>query len=157
MRIDHNLGELAEDLIKMAAAYDVNIRQAVRDVTAEIQTQVRANASTHTHRTTEAKRYAPHVSKQDPDGPNVRTGDYRRSIQASHGSEGGIPVGYVFTNAAQARRLEYGFVGEDSKGRKYRQPPYPHWQPAADKAEGRLEQAILDGIDRAITRGGPAD
>ncbi|MBI9114303.1 hypothetical protein [Sanguibacter suaedae] len=39
-------------------------------------------------------------------------------------------VATVSTNLPQARRLEFGFFGEDSLGRNYRQPPYPHWRPA---------------------------
>lgn len=150
MRIDHNLAELSEDLMRMAAAYDVDIAKAVRDTTALIKTKVRAGASTYTHRSTRDKRSAPHVTTQDPDGPNVRTGDYRRSIQATTGYEGAIPVGYVHTNAAQARRLEYGFRGTDSLGRRYNQPPYPHWQPAADWGQDKLEELVLRRVDEAI-------
>lgn len=150
MRIDHNLGELSEDLMKMAAAYEVDIAKAVRDTTAMIQTRVRANASSYTHRTTKDKRTAPHVSVGDPDGPNVRTGNYRNSIQITTGWEGALLVGYVHTNAAQARRLEYGFRGTDALGRRYNQPPYPHWGPAADWGEDVLEDLVKRRVDKAI-------
>jgi len=60
-------------------------------------------------------------------GPQVRTGAYVRSINLEVS-----PSGWrVYTNAPQARRLEYGFVGTDSLGRHYSQAPLPHWRPAA--------------------------
>lgn len=63
-------------------------------------------------------------------GPNVITGAYRNSWQA-HTRR--IPYGAICTlgtNAPQGRRLEFGFVGTDSIGRNYNQPPFPHVQPA---------------------------
>jgi hypothetical protein len=30
-------------------------------------------------------------------------------------------------------RLEFGFVGVDSIGRHYNQPPFPHFRPAEDE------------------------
>src|SRR5688500_16885395 len=73
-------------------------------------------------------------------GPNAPTGDYRRSwswepaggIHAGRDAQGrftsgGLPgdfaVAYVGTNKPQGRRLEFGFVGVDSLGRHYNQPP----------------------------------
>ena len=97
----------------------------VRDETARIvyrtgartRTQVRANASGRP-------------------GPRVgATGDYRRNISQTNGLEGAVPVAAVFTTSPQGARLEYGFNGTDSAGRSFRQPPYPHWRPAAEKIE----------------------
>lgn len=67
-------------------------------------------------------------------GPNVITGDYRRSIQRQR-IKGGWIVG---TNQAQGRRLEYGFFGTDSRGRTFAQPPYPHFGPALDETRPGL-------------------
>lgn len=83
-------------------------------------------------------------------GPEVRTGDYIRSIKVSTsgliGSEyasqaGRISRGFeaeVYTDAPFARRLEFGFVGVDSAGRHYDQPPYPHWAPAVREVEDKF-------------------
>jgi hypothetical protein len=59
-------------------------------------------------------------------GPNVITGAYRESIALEY-RDGGA---FVFSGAPQAHRLEYGFVGLDSMGRMYHQPPYPHFRTA---------------------------
>lgn len=64
-------------------------------------------------------------------GPNVITGDYRGSWQATGHRR--LPHGAMCTLATdrpQARRLEFGFVGIDAIGRNYNQPPFPHVQPA---------------------------
>jgi hypothetical protein len=59
-------------------------------------------------------------------GPRVITGNYRRSWTSRHSGMTSI----VGSNAPQARRLEYGFVGPDVLGRVFNQPPYPHVGPA---------------------------
>jgi hypothetical protein len=64
------------------------------------------------------------------------TGDYIRSIGREVTSGGiGRAEGRVWTNLDQNYRLEFGFVGKDSLGRNYNQPPYPHMRPAADEIE----------------------
>lgn len=84
-------------------------------------------------------------------GPRVITGDYRRSISGDivERSPGRV-VGQIGTNAAQARRLEYGFVGPDSLGRVYNQPAYPHFSPSegeiADLAVRQIGQAISEAL-----------
>lgn len=63
-------------------------------------------------------------------GPNVITGAYRNSWQTQTRR---LPYGAqctLGTDAPQGRRLELGFVGIDSLGRHYNQPPFPHVQPA---------------------------
>ncbi|MBC9731067.1 HK97 gp10 family phage protein [Streptomyces sp. TRM68367] len=63
-------------------------------------------------------------------GPNVITGAYRASWEVKVTVSGGRVTATVFTEAPQARRLGYGFVGYDRLGRgPFRQPPYPHIEP----------------------------
>lgn len=66
-------------------------------------------------------------------GPNIVTGDYRRSIGLEEIFAPGITAVSVGTNAPQGARLEFGFHGTDSLGRHYDQPPYPHFGPAVDE------------------------
>ncbi|MGW3193174.1 HK97 gp10 family phage protein [Streptomyces sp. NPDC001118] len=79
-------------------------------------------------------------------GPNVITGQYRASWDVRMITSGGQVTAEVFTDAPQARRLEYGFVGVDALGRHYRQPPYPHVEPAFRQAEPAFVQALEDGV-----------
>jgi hypothetical protein len=57
----------------------------------------------------------------------------------------------VYTNAVQGWRLEMGFYGlRDSLGRLYHQPPYPHFQPAADEMRTVFPTALETGINLAL-------
>ena len=71
-------------------------------------------------------------------GPNVITGAYRASWRTETRR---LPYGALCTlgtDAPQGRRLEFGFVGTDSLGRHYAQPPFAHVQPALPYIEGIL-------------------
>lgn len=85
-----------------------------------LQTRVRANASGRP-------------------GPNIVTGDYRRSISVV---KEGPTSALVGTNRPQGRRLEFGFYGVDAIGRTYNQPPYPHFQPAIDQTRPEFVSAV---------------
>ena len=96
--------------------------------------QARVDAKTTHHAMLLKTRVQAHASGRP--GPNVVTGDYRRSWTME-----AVPNGQmVGTNKPQARRLEWGFYGADSLGRVYHQPPYPHVGPAYDETvPGYLE------------------
>lgn len=81
------------------------MRVALSNSGAMLLTRIRANASSGHHRPG-----LPHIPGTGP-GPNVATGDYRRSWHTREQSDGTVMVS---TNAPQARRLEYGFFGVDS-------------------------------------------
>lgn len=129
---------LADSLDGAAARSQARLGLAVHRAGSRTRTQVRANASGRP-------------------GPNVQTGDYRRSISHTPTREGDEPVSYVHTNSPQARRLEFGFNGTDALGRQHRQPPRPHFGPAAEKAEGFLAQEIEKVIAETLNdMGDPA-
>lgn len=75
-------------------------------------------------------------------GPNVITGQYRASWDVRMRTGGGSVTAEVFSDAPQARRLEYGSVGFDSLGRHYRQPPFPHVEAAFRRTEPEVVQAL---------------
>lgn len=81
-------------------------------------------------------------------GPEAPTGDYRRSLNRRTTKRVRSSEGQVGTDKPQARRLEFGFVGEDSLGRSYDQPPYPHFGPALDEVAPGFEAdiALIPGI-----------
>lgn len=78
---------------------------------------------------TKTKAYAS-KPRTGPPGPRIQTGDYVRSISLNVNRSGDSLEAIVGTNKPQGRRLEFGFVGTDSIGRHYDQPPYPHFRPA---------------------------
>lgn len=70
----------------------------------------------------------------------VDTGGYRSRITAT-------VVGFTLTvesNDAYAQRLEYGFIGVDSLGRHYAQPPQPHFRPAGDKVGPEYVEQLMN-------------
>lgn len=79
-------------------------------------------------------------------GPNVISGQYRASWDVRMRTGAGQVIAEVFTDAPQARRLEYGFVGVDSLGRHVRQPPYPHVEPAWRQTQPGFLRALEDGV-----------
>lgn len=85
-------------------------------------------------------------------GPRRVTGDYTRSMNAQFTRGDGGIVGTIGTNAVQAMRLEYGFHGQDSLGRRYRQPALPHWRPTYESLIGTADQLLPRIVEQAIGR-----
>lgn len=135
--LEQAFGAIADEL-------DAMVEGVVFRAGARLRTQVRANASTGSHIPGD-----PHIPGTGP-GPNVATGDYRGSITLETARDATGPVAHVTSNAPQAFRLEYGFNGTDSLGRSYRQPPYPHWRPAAEKVEETLDAATKRALNKLL-------
>lgn len=83
-------------------------------------------------------------------GPNIITGDYFDSwgpAQPFPVPDGGGAL--LGTDRPQARRLEFGFMEMyDSLGRFYRQPPFPHVEPAVNELSAEYQQAFHAALDR---------
>lgn len=115
-------------LTALASNADQRVRAIVRHHGFMLQAQVMAHASGRP-------------------GPRAVTGDYRRSIALNIGSSAdGTITATVGTNKLQARRLEFGFVGVDSLGRHYFNPPLPHFRPAF----GKVSADFLDALTRIV-------
>lgn len=71
-------------------------------------------------------------------GPNVITGQFRDAWTYAHGAD----AAEVANGSVYAARLEFGFVGVDSLGRHYNQPPYPSLQPAVSESEDLLPDEL---------------
>lgn len=69
----------------------------------------------------------------------VETGTLRRSL---HVEETGDLRAEVGTDLPYAARLEFGFVGADSRGRVYSQAPRPYLLPASEAARPAWERGI---------------
>jgi len=77
-------------------------------------------------------------------GPRAPTGAFRGSItHVAATSSGTSTVAFVGSNAPQARRLEFGFMGmTDSAGRTFQQPPYPWLAPTIPNAAQHLRNEV---------------
>lgn len=119
---------VSKSLAGSAASVGARARKVVRHHTSLLATRVKARASGRP-------------------GPRAPTGDYRRSITTKVTSDpAGTITGAVGTNRPQGRRLEMGFVGVDSLGRRYNQPPYPHFGPAFDETVEPFIEALEEGV-----------
>ncbi|MGI5143722.1 MULTISPECIES: HK97 gp10 family phage protein [unclassified Streptomyces] len=83
-------------------------------------------------------------------GPNVITGDYRRSWTHEVHTAGDVVMGVVGTNKPQARRLEFGYIGPDSLGRIFDQPPFPHVGPAVETVRPQFFEALGQVADGGL-------
>ena len=123
-----NGAAIAAALDARAVAVLPGVTAVVRHYAMLLETAIKANAS----------------GRPGPDAP---TGDYRRSwtheVQASADAVSAV----VGTNKPQGRRLEYGFVGPDSLGRLFHQPPYPHVGPAVARVEPLFVAALSTVVD----------
>lgn len=72
--------------------------------------------------------------------------DYDTSIDVRMTGDKDRPRASVGTKAPQAHRLEYGFVGRDSRGRYVEQAPRPHFRPALDRMRGAYRQSIAEAV-----------
>jgi hypothetical protein len=121
--IKTNAGEIAAALDLKAAQVRSGLRALVRHHGVLLQARAKANAAGRP-------------------GPRIQTGDLNRSIALQVDGNASISRARVGTNKPQARRLEYGFRGVDSLGRRWDQPPYPFLGPALDQ--------VADGFVKAI-------
>lgn len=118
-----NAAEVAAQLQARAERLLPSAVSVVRHYAMLLETQIKANASGRP-------------------GPNAPTGDYRRSWTHEVHVTGGTVTAIVGTAKPQARRLEYGYVGPDSLGRVFDQPPYAHVGPAVETVGPLFAQAL---------------
>lgn len=75
------------------------------------------------------------------------TGNLGRSITSQVAeSTASKAVVHVGTNVEYARRVEMGFSGVDSLGRRYNQPPNPYMRPAFDTNQEKAVKAMADAF-----------
>lgn len=118
-----NAGAVAAELTARAARVLPETVSVVRHYAMLLETQIKANASGRP-------------------GPNAPTGDYRRSWTHEVHVGPDLVFGVVGTAKPQARRLEYGYVGPDSLGRVFDQPPYAHVGPAVETVGPQFVEAM---------------
>lgn len=62
---------------------------------------------------------------------------------------GNVLVAPILAGTEYARRLEFGFVGTDAKGRRYSQGPRPFLRPALERVRPRLAEIIQRAAEKA--------
>lgn len=86
-------------------------------------------------------------------GPMVRNTEEPNYRDSWKSQTSGIPYGAectIGTYKPQGKRLEFGFVGPDSLGRVYNQPPFPHVQPALGFIEDTLHAQMRAVVEELL-------
>lgn len=85
-------------------------------------------------------------------GPGVVSGAHRNSLAMKREMPSGLHGWQVLAGPGRpySRRLELGFRGLDSLGRRYNQPPYPYARPALAWVGGRAHQLASSIWEDAI-------
>lgn len=72
-----------------------------------------------------------------------KTGTLRRDIRPEIVENGVVMVG---TSVPYGRRIEFGFIGKDSRGRNYHQAARPFLRPAYDEKKGEAMAEVVEGL-----------
>lgn len=81
------------------------------------------------------------------EAPAVMISDYMNSITHDVRRSGTEITGTVGTNQKQGKRLEFGFVGTDKKGRRYNQAPRPHFRKTYEENRLKVQEKLSERID----------
>ncbi len=88
-----------------------------------------------------------HQASSEGNPPAVLTGALKNSFQTRYEHEKHVHVGYVGpVNIPYAKRLEFGFKGEDALGRVYDQEPRPYMTPTAFEEEENIGVILKGGV-----------
>lgn len=84
--------------------------------------------------------------------PQARTGKLRTSIKVAdvHQVGPGRWMSTVGPTMVYGRRVELGFVGQDSRGRTYNQSPYPYMAPGFEKSRDELVELYNAEVRKAL-------
>lgn len=114
------------------------VEVAVRGVAVELKTSTQRNAT---------GRPGPNAPTADyiaswRDEPTERRKDLAPKTEAVSRS--------VYSDAVQAHRLEFGYVGDDSSGRHVDAPPFPHMWPAIEAVTPLFHAAMEQVAEQAV-------
>jgi hypothetical protein len=143
---------LRATLITMVAHEEEVTRKAVRDLGLRLTNYAKREASGPARAGLPRRNRKGEMIPYHAGGPGVVTGTLRRSILPRR--EGRVGAYSWFIEVAPgtpySRRLELGFYGTDSLGRRYQQPPYPYMKPAREKTQAEANavfaRAWRDGL-----------
>ena len=140
------INEAVAALYQLNTRVDAANRLSTVEVAAEVERAAKNNFEGH-HRRGEPR--VPNASNK----PNVVTGTLRRSIRSTGVQR--LAGGYTSTvgpTVIYGRRVELGFKGADSRGRRYNQPAYPFFGPGVKEVRLRVHEITLRNWVTAIGR-----
>lgn len=141
--------------------FNSNLDDVVAQIKSKAQTQVvkatehmrekiidKVSGSGDGHLYTIPDTNAQHQASSPGNPPAKMTGHLSAHIMTEYDTEdsGNIAVGYVGPqDTIYAKRLEFGFKGEDALGRVYDQEPRPYMSPTAFEQEDNVKRILKGG------------
>lgn len=139
------IDEAITALARMDERVDLATKGTAIQVAAEVEARAKENfVGSH-------KKGRPHVKNGPPEKPNIVTGTLRRSIRFT--PIGKLAGGYttmVGPTTVYGRRVELGYKGIDSLGRKYNQPAFPYFGPAVKEVRVRAHEIAVTNWAAAV-------
>lgn len=124
-----------------------NVRQASAMLEGEIKRKLGSGQRTGKEYPVPGTKSQTYTASAPGEAPAVMLGNYMNSITHQVKVEPNQIIGTTGTNQEQAKRLEFGFVGTDSKGRKYNQAPRPHMKVTYEENKGKIKDKLNQRID----------
>lgn len=123
--------EFKNNFVFVKGALTEEMEQRVKDAAVYLEGQIKRKLGTgvrtgKTYRVPGTNRTYTASAPGEP--PAVMLSDLMNSITHLIQREPNAIIGIVGTNKEYARRLEFGFIGEDSLGRRYNQAPRPYFR-----------------------------
>jgi HK97 gp10 family phage protein len=134
------------EVISAIGRMEKKVDEAGRLTTIQVAAETEARAKANFHGS--HKRGRPHVGGEKP---NIVSGTLRRSIMFTPPAR--IAGGYSTTvgpTTEYGRRVELGFKGTDSLGRRYNQPAFPYFGPAVKETRVRAHEIAVTNWAAAI-------
>lgn len=147
MSITSNAPQVAASITARAGRIEDEVLAVNQRYGLLLQTQVRANMSGRS-----GVIFTPEDGGPSGEvGPRAQTGDLRRSVTQQVEATPFVISASAASNEPQTRRLELGFLGTDSLGRDYDQPPYPAWRPALLALTEPYRLDVTAAFQKALT------
>lgn len=146
--VAQNPDEICE---RIARAITIRTNQAVQLIRNDA---VRALNRSQPVRRTPSGRLVGLAPSNEGEAPKRLSGLLVQTLFARVTREGDRIVGVVGSPRAYARRLEFGFVGTDARGRTISQGPRPFLRPAFEANRERISRLLSERVGQGIRLAG---
>lgn len=131
----------------ITAATERNVRQATAMLEGFVKQKLASGGRTGKEYKIPGTQNGKYTASAPGEAPAVMLSNYMNSITHQVASNPDEVTGTTGTNQKQGKRLEFGFVGVDSKGRRYNQAPRPHMKASYEENRSAIISKLSEGMD----------
>jgi hypothetical protein len=132
---------------RLREGMEQNVRQAAAMLEGQIKRKLGTGARTGHEYKVPGTKNKTYTASAPGEAPAVMLSNYMNSITHDVAVKPNEIVGTTGTNQKQGKRLEFGFVGTDSLGRRYNQAPRPHMKVTYEENKDALKNKLNQRID----------